>query len=191
MFFLKFGTVSTMLIVNPSMENKKTCLNSHGQGKSYKSWCHLQLNQMKDCTFGMEHCSLGGRYHVGSSASHLKFGSMFLRMYDAARGSSLANPTIQPRLYGRGEMTSYTIVQHFPSFMRAMAACAACSCSGAVVPVGPADASEGEIRAVENCVATGNWTQDLGCDTMLEDPPQPIQPYNPGYMEGARWPLML
>jgi hypothetical protein len=39
------------------------------------------------------------------------------------------------------------------------------------VPVDPADASEGGIRAAENCVAGGNLTQDLDFDTKLEDPP--------------------
>jgi hypothetical protein len=36
--------------------------------------------------------------------------------------------------------------------VRAVAVGAACSRSGAVVPAGPADASEGGIRAAENCV---------------------------------------
>jgi hypothetical protein len=63
--------------------------------------------------------------------------------------------------------------------------------SSATVRVGPADASEGGIFIVENCVAGGNRSQDLGFDTMLEDPPLPVQPYNPGDMEGATGLFML
>jgi hypothetical protein len=55
-----------------------------------------------------------------------------------------------------GEETSYAIVQHSPSCVRAVAVGAGCSRSGAAVPVGSADASEGEIRAAKNCVAGGN-----------------------------------
>jgi hypothetical protein len=49
--------------------------------------------------------------------------------------------------------TSYAIFQHSPSCVRAVAIGAACSRSGAAVPAGPADASEGGIRAAENYVA--------------------------------------
>jgi hypothetical protein len=94
----------------------------------------------------------------------------------SATWPSSASPTIKLRWYGRGEGTSYTIVQHSPSCVRAAAVDAACSRSGVAVPSGPADASEGGIRAAENCVAGGNWTQDLGSGTILEDPPLPVQP---------------
>jgi hypothetical protein len=40
--------------------------------------------------------------------------------------------------------------------VRAAAVDAACTCSGAVMPAGPADASEGGIRAAKNYVAGGN-----------------------------------
>jgi hypothetical protein len=50
----------------------------------------------------------------------------------------------------------YTIVQHFPSCVRAATVDAVCSRSGAAVPAGPADASEGGICAAENCVTGGN-----------------------------------
>jgi hypothetical protein len=46
---------------------------------------------------------------------------------------------------------------------------AACSHLGVVVTVGPADASEDEIRAAENCVAGVNWIQYLSSDIMLND----------------------
>jgi hypothetical protein len=52
--------------------------------------------------------------------------------------------------------SSYAIVQHSPSCVRAAAIGVAYSRSGAVVPTGPANASEGGICAVENCVAGGN-----------------------------------
>jgi hypothetical protein len=39
--------------------------------------------------------------------------------------------------------------------VRAVAVGAACSRSGVVVPAGPADASDGGIRAAENCVVGG------------------------------------
>jgi hypothetical protein len=81
------------------------------------------------------------------------------------------SPTIKLRWYGRGEGASYAIVQHSPSCVWVTAVGAAWSRSGVAVPVGPADASEGGIRAAENCVAGGNWIQDLSSDTMLEDPP--------------------
>jgi hypothetical protein len=48
---------------------------------------------------------------------------------------------------------SYAIVQYSPSYVRVAAVDAVCSCSGAAVHVGPTDASEGGICAVENCVA--------------------------------------
>jgi hypothetical protein len=69
---------------------------------------------------------------------------------------SSVSPTIKPRRYGRGEGTSYVIVQHSPSCVQATAVGATCSRSGAAVPTGPADASEGRIRAAENCVTGGN-----------------------------------
>jgi hypothetical protein len=53
--------------------------------------------------------------------------------------------------------------------MRAVAVDADYSRSGAVVPTDPADASEGGIRAAENWVTGGNWTQDFGSGTMLDD----------------------
>jgi hypothetical protein len=53
-------------------------------------------------------------------------------------------------------VASYAIVQHSPSCVRDVAVGAACSRSDAAVPTGPADASEGGIRAAENCVAGGN-----------------------------------
>jgi hypothetical protein len=80
-----------------------------------------------------------------------------------------ASLTIKPRWYGKGEEASYAIVQHSPSYVRAMAVGVACSRSSAAVPMDPADASEGEIRTAENCVVRGNWTQDLGSGTMLDD----------------------
>jgi hypothetical protein len=40
--------------------------------------------------------------------------------------------------------------------MRAVVVGAACSCSGAVVPTGPTDVSEGEIRTIENYVVMEN-----------------------------------
>jgi hypothetical protein len=40
--------------------------------------------------------------------------------------------------------------------MRAVAVGAACSRSGVAVPTGPADASDGGIRAAKNYVAGGN-----------------------------------
>jgi hypothetical protein len=67
-----------------------------------------------------------------------------------------ASPTIKLRWYGRGEDASYAIVQHSPSYVRATAVDAVCFRSGAAVPAGPTDASEGEIRAAENCVTRGN-----------------------------------
>jgi hypothetical protein len=70
--------------------------------------------------------------------------------------TSSASPTIKPRCYGRGEGASYAIVQHSPSYVRAVIVGAACSRSGAAVPVGPADASEGGIRVAKNCVVRGN-----------------------------------
>jgi hypothetical protein len=40
--------------------------------------------------------------------------------------------------------------------VRSVTVGAACSRLGVAVPVGPADASEGEICAVKNCMAEGN-----------------------------------
>jgi hypothetical protein len=51
-----------------------------------------------------------------------------------------------------GTRGSYTIVQHFSSYVRVTAVSVACSHSGATVPTGPADASEGGIRAAKNYV---------------------------------------
>jgi hypothetical protein len=65
--------------------------------------------------------------------------------------TSSASPTIKLRLYGRGERVSYAIVQHSPSRVGT-----ACSNSGAVVPAGPVNSSEGGICSTENCMIGGN-----------------------------------
>jgi hypothetical protein len=83
--------------------------------------------------------------------------------------TSSVSPTIKYRWYGRDEMTFYAIVQYSPSCVCVTAVGAACSRSGAAVPAGSVDASEGGIRVAKNCAAMRNWTQDLGSNTMLED----------------------
>jgi hypothetical protein len=68
---------------------------------------------------------------------------------------------------GRGDLLCYS-----PTFPLL---CASRGCWRCLLPLrrssayGPADASEGGIHAAENCVARGNWTQDLGSDTMRVD----------------------
>jgi hypothetical protein len=110
-----------------------------------------------------------------------------------ARWHLLCQSTIKPRWYGRGEGTSYAIVQYFPSCVRSVAVGVACSRSGATVPVGPVDASEGEIHAAENYVAMRNWTQDLSSDTMLDDTSSAsptIKPRWYGRGEGASYTIV-
>jgi hypothetical protein len=92
----------------------------------------------------------------------------FKLLVNPARRHHLASPTIKPRWYGRSEGASYAIVQHSSSCVRAVTVGAVCSCSGATVPTGPADTSEGGIRAVKNYVAEGNWTKDLSSGTILD-----------------------
>jgi hypothetical protein len=97
------------------------------------------------------------------------FTALLHRVTSLLDGTSSVSLTIKPRWYGRSEGVSYTIVQHFPSCVRAAAVGAACSCLGMAVPAGLADASDGGIRAMENCVVGVNWIQDLGFGTMLDD----------------------
>jgi hypothetical protein len=91
--------------------------------------------------------------------------------FKTARWPPLSNPTIKSKWYEKMWMTSYTIVQHSLSYVRAVVVGAACSSSGAALPTGPVDASEGGIRVAENYVTRGNWSQYLSSDTMVEDPP--------------------
>jgi hypothetical protein len=84
--------------------------------------------------------------------------------------TSSVNPTIKLRWYGMDEGDSYAIVQRSSSYVRVIDVGVTCSRSGAAVPVGPVDASEGGICAVKNCVAMGNWTQYIGSDIILENP---------------------
>jgi hypothetical protein len=81
------------------------------------------------------------------------------------------SPTIKIRWYGRGEGAFYAIVQHSPSCMQVAIIGAVCFRSGVIVSVGLADASDGAIRVVENYVFGENWTQDIGRDIMIENPP--------------------
>jgi hypothetical protein len=75
---------------------------------------------------------------------------------DSARGPCLSqsNHKTQVIWKGRGGLLCYSPT--FPFCVRDAAVGAVCSCSGAAVPAGPADASEGGIRAAENYVAGGN-----------------------------------
>jgi hypothetical protein len=49
----------------------------------------------------------------------------------------------------------------------------------------------GNNYAQRNMRGQGSNSRPPGSDTMMEDPPQPVQLYNPSNMEGARGPLML
>jgi hypothetical protein len=69
-----------------------------------------------------------------------------------------------------GEGASYAIVQHSPSYVRVVAVGAVCSRSVAVVPAGPADASESGICAAENYVVGGIETNTSALILLLDDP---------------------
>jgi hypothetical protein len=156
--------------------------------RPYMTQCHHDIAELKQSIFHYNWSICPDLHGYVCCQIILKH---MTSIYTTARWPSFTSTTIQPRWYGKDEWTSYAIVQHFPSYVRAAAIGAAYSRSGTAVPADPADASEDGICAAKNCVAWENWTQDLSSDTMLEDPPLSVQSYNSGDMKGTREPLML
>jgi hypothetical protein len=113
--------------------------------------------------FSRHHCAIEQRNRAAHTGS---------RTRDGVICPSSDSPIIKSRWYERGVGASYAIVQHSPSCVWAVVVGVACSRSCTAVPTDPADASESGIRAAKNYVAEGggNWTQDLGFDTMLDSP---------------------
>jgi hypothetical protein len=94
-----------------------------------------------------------GRVGAPLPCSYIKVSFVVLTI---ARQHLLCQSNHKTQVIWKGRRGSYAIVQHSSSCVRAAAVGAACSRSGAAVPVGPTDASEGGIRVAENCVAGGN-----------------------------------